>query len=89
MATKQTVVVVSVTKDHIKKGVKSEKDCCPMALAMKDAGCKDVIVDRTAMFFRETNGDENAIVLPDDVKRFVDDFDRGMKVKPITFKLTL
>lgn len=76
---------VEIKKSHIKRGKALDKCMCPVALALKAKGCKSVIVDDEAMSFRIKGNHAFARALPQDVQRFISDFDRGLQVYPLTF----
>jgi hypothetical protein len=86
---------ISVTQDHIKKGRKASCGHCPIALALKDAGLKDISVESHHVTIHNgrkyiENGKECAyhrILVPYEVTHFIYDFDNGRKVETFEFEL--
>jgi hypothetical protein len=82
--------VISVTQKHINKGIREERDSCPVALALLDNGFDFVSVDQISIDWRINNNAVN-VASPRSVARFVTKFDKlGKKaVKPFNFKLNV
>ena len=99
----QTQITVSITQDHINRGLRGHCGRCPVALAIKDAvrgqakrfrGKVEVFNSRANI--RSYDGERTALagrwVMPLDVGDFIYDFDiggRGPRVRPFTFTLDL
>ena len=81
---------VSVTQDHIDQGVTEDMDCCPVAYALRAAGCTNVLVG-TMTIDLSLGGEVFEIYSPDSVSEFVSEFDMGGKeyVAPFDFELEL
>lgn len=75
---------VRVTADHIAKGKPTQKECCPIALAFKDAGYETALVDTQAAFIAKGK-DKDVIVLPEKARLFVERFDVKKSVEPFEF----
>lgn len=76
-------MLINVEKKHIRKGVVSDADFCPIAFAIRDKG-----FDNVAVFSAEVDlGGPDYISLPRSAQRFVQAFDLGKTVKPFNFKL--
>lgn len=71
---------VIVTDWCIQNGVRRDSDKCPIALAFKNMGYDDVLVDYGYVDF----GMEE-YALPVIADRFIEDFDSGKVVHPIEF----
>lgn len=80
---------VKVTAEHIKKGLKEDPCNCPIALALKDAGYKEVLVRGSEIEFDSTNGYAICIAAGTRIDLFIDDFDSGTKVKPMTISMPI
>ena len=80
-------MIVNVTKRDIKYGKPVDSNCCPIARAMKRIkNVTKICVDLNLVNYHIKNKyHENK--LPVSAKCFIDDFDRGCKVKPFKFKL--
>ena len=80
---------VRVQRKHIREGKRKLSDCCPISLAIKDAGSpENGIVDLSGIQWKELNGDTFIeTCLPDQVQKFTHDFDKGLPVKPFKFSL--
>jgi len=73
---------IHVTEKHIKKGVGFNPWKCPTAKAIQEAtGRKPTVTSEWYGF----NNEE--LSLPKKVTKFIDNFDRGKKVKPFSFVL--
>ncbi len=62
-------------------------DECPIALCIRDTSfCESVTVSEPMDAFIEIDGLTYA--MPEDVQRFIDDFDAAVEVEPFEFELT-
>lgn len=75
-------MVIKVTRQCIAKAGKSSSNC-PIALALKEAGLKRVLVG--SFFYWQ--GDENSKDLPIKAQKFIRAYDDGLKVHPFQFRL--
>jgi hypothetical protein len=75
---------ISVTKHYIAKGKPLYPDRCPVALAMTAALGEEIYV--IGGLYRPATGGAY-YALPLKVRKFVNDFDSGMTVKPFTFSI--
>jgi len=74
---------VSVTADHIDKGIPHCGDRCPVALALNDAGLAEVFVGLYEICYTE-----GELATPVVVQHFIKAFDEDDKaVKPFSFNL--
>ncbi len=76
-------MIVSVTKDHIKRGKRLDCQECPIALALLDATGENFVAVGT----RISVGYFNRYVATRSCLRFIRKFDNGDKVKPFNFRL--
>lgn len=82
-------VDIHVSEANIKDGKSKMADLCPVALAMKDAGFRDIYVSPINLI---CSSDEPMVYygrLPLDAHQFVCNFDKGAPVEPATFHLKL
>jgi hypothetical protein len=73
---------VEVKTKHIKKGKPQSIHSCPIALAFKDLGEKDIVV--AGSYIRLQDGGY-MIDLPRSANRFVRRFDKGQAVESFNF----
>jgi hypothetical protein len=78
---------IKVTQEHIDKGSKGQSDCCPIALALKDIGCKRPFVTYSRVSWIFHNSHTKYCVAPESIFNFVSDFDGGYQVSPTTFEI--
>ena len=81
----RTITVV-VGDEHINKGRKQSCCHCPIALAMLDAGVLSPAVHKKAFF---VGGGDDLINLPGDAIKFIDFFDNGRPVEPVSFEIDI
>ncbi len=81
---------VSVTQEHIDQGVTEDSECCPVAYALRAAGCTYVEVGSMTIDL-SLGGEVFELHSPDSVSEFVSEFDMGGKeyVAPFEFELEL
>ena len=84
-------VPVDVEPRHIKKGIRGNPGKCAIALALKTSLRKMHLKAKSMCVCSETelrlkDGDYQA-TLPAKADKFIDQFDTGMRVKPISFVL--
>ncbi len=79
---------VEVTAKHIAKGDRNLAESCPVALALKDLGASWVVADTDHVNFC-LNGQRMSCGFPEDVEHWIEDFDTGCEVEPITFDLPI
>lgn len=92
METKPILRTVYITQDHIDKGRQRHCSLCPGALAILDAFPElcDVKVLDLEIHYWVTNVTEVCVgPVPDELKKFIHNFDWGLNVKPTQFLLTL
>ncbi len=74
-------MLIQVTTDHIDKGRRFRPECCPIALAIIDAGFEDV---------RACSGytliGESRILLPEEANTFMLHFDCNIPIEPFEFE---
>lgn len=78
-------VTVNITKECIKNGKRGRVTMCPIANALRLSGVKDPHVDGDH-WNSGTTHIGNPTPLSRMAKRFVEDFDRGLAVKPFKFR---
>ena len=72
---------VEVTADHIKNGVRRDKEFCAFALALQDAGYIEPKVNEKMTWFKP-DGIWTCKPLSLDAILFIADFDEGKDVQP-------
>lgn len=81
---------VSVTQDHIDRGIGSDCGKCPVALALEGCGMERVKImdeaDEVSFFYPKLNKTVRLLV-PGKVYDFVVEFDCGQPVFPFEFEL--
>ena len=75
---------INVTAEDIKKGFKWSDRCCPVARAMIREYGRAVCV--SSIYWRFANS-KTTHCLPIVATRFISRFDRGDKVKPLSFTI--
>lgn len=79
---------VTITRAHFKAGRRCTISFCPVALALKDAGVKDAIVNRWGRNWH-VGIRGRAFELPEGAKKVAIAFDRRKRVRlPVTFDFT-
>lgn len=85
-------IKVRVTQDHIDRGVANDPNRCPVALALEDA---TVHHDRGYssvggnIYVKPGHGKTLKAATPERAMLFIQDFDAGKSVSPLSFTLTL
>ena len=81
-------MLINVTEQHIKAGIRSSYVDCPISLAIKGhlPNCA-VSTDYTVIQILK-NGHITKYRVPPEVYSFILDFDDNLEVKPFSFKLT-
>lgn len=76
--------LITVTQEDIDDGCPCDSSLCPVALAMRRR-LKDnyIFVDKMVVEI----GSGNFYALPEKVKCFIRDFDQGLPVEPISFRV--
>lgn len=83
-------MIIEVTAEDIRKGIKKRRHCCPVALALCRSfpGCKEVDVGRlTARIEIRCEPGSILVNLPTNVINFTTKFDVGCDVEPFSFEL--
>lgn len=85
------LVKIEVTEEDIAKGVKWNPVRCPVAKGIRRVlgKGKKLEVDGYSLSITSRNGETDEVDLPKKVHKFVDRFDDGRKVKPISFCLRM
>ncbi len=79
---------IKVTEDHIRRGVRGENTCCPIALAIQEAtGNQEWHVGGLACW-RTSNFDKN-VELPIEATKFISRFDVNKSVQPFEFDIAI
>ena len=74
---------IKVTQDHIRRGLKSNRYSCPIALALNEAGVVGASVDNYAV----VTSDGSFHALPTVAAKFIFAFDAGKQVEPLEFDI--
>jgi len=78
-------LTIRVTKKNIEEGMLADIQTCPIALACnaKKRGWKirDIFITKFEFFGK------NVATLPKKAQEFISRFDRGLEVKPFSFKI--
>lgn len=84
-------MLITVTQEHIDKGLPGESTHCPVTLAAEAAGLHNPRTSRCAMYFsRSTYSERLCQALPKKVTQFIDKFDTSpTQVKPFSFEMPL
>ena len=75
-------MLVEITQKHINKAVKGHCSQCPIALALAEQFGEKAFVGSVSASVADKN-----FLLKDDARRFVMNFDGGVKVTPCTVEL--
>ena len=79
-------ISIEVTPHHISIGRSGEYNACPVAIALWEAGYRDINVDDEFVKLRQGRK-ELAFKPPKEMRLFIDAFDNYRPVKPQIFKL--
>lgn len=84
-------MLIPVTEEHIREGVKNDIKWSPVALALRDQfpGIQPKPGYREPILVTAENlyWGSNKFPIPKEVNAWLDRFDAGKKVKPFTFKI--
>ena len=81
-------IMITVTADHISRGVKKDCGSCPVALAISDGvGGGGAWVSNSRLEYHAPDGRLIKARTPRSVQRFVVSFDQWLTVKPFRFRL--
>lgn len=84
--------IISVTQDHIERGIQGSSKFCPIARAFVSAGFQDAVVGLNLASFTEKGWLRErrytAVPLPEMARRFAHNFDMGRQPQPFSFTLT-
>jgi hypothetical protein len=78
---------VKVTRKHIKVGMRSDSEYCPIAVAVRGAGAIAVGVETEDIYWADAAGNHFYATLPRKAQKFISDFDSGLHVYPIEFSI--
>jgi hypothetical protein len=76
---------ITVTQEHIDKGIREDCTACPIALALRERGFDKYSVGRYAIY--PNWGRRGAVGLSRAAVRFTREFDQGLPVQPFSFNL--
>ncbi len=76
---------INVTQNDINQGRIASADCCPVARAIRRQTGREALV---GPMYCDISDQEN-IPLPEEVRRFICDFDCGIEGKPFSFYLDI
>jgi len=78
-------IQVDVRQEHIDRGIKEDSRSCAIALALRDKNYTQVIVEDECTFvYEDTTWFAS---LPDEALEFIETFDNGNTVEPISFEI--
>lgn len=80
---------ISVSDEDIRNGRRNSRSECPVGLAIKRNGILHCCVTAAAVVVRDQHQRVTALLLPDPVRSWVEDFHQAKPVKPIHFELGL
>ena len=80
-------MIIEVTQQHINDGIKWEASFCPLALAVKEKGYENVIVDYNSITITD-NGIKFVYLMETPVIMWVSEFDND-KILPCKFDLEI
>lgn len=91
MKTKMKTITVTVTEDHIRRGVPQEPEFCPVALALETIfpASTHISVDEEAVDLTHEDLRFQSVELPRSATRFIRAFDSGKPVEPFSFRVEL
>ena len=78
---------ISVTQNDIRKGVRKFAELCPIARALEKAGFHGPSVSNHKLLWIDGSGVLREMNPTKKLCKFMDDFDAGEPVRPITFQL--
>ena len=84
------MTVITVTAEHIAKGIRGNCEHCPVALALLDAYPDLTYISVGPDAITMQHGKDTAeieVTAPCEVEYFICDFDEGAAVAPFTFAL--
>lgn len=96
-----TAIDVRVTKKNIKAATANanlspstpnkrivDPTCCPIALALYERGYNAHVTPKVAAVWKQSDGELNNVYeLPEIARKFIEAFDAGQPVEPISFTL--
>lgn len=83
-------IIVEVKQKHIRTGKIGAASSCPIALALKDAGCAVSCVGQSEIRFQTPSGIHICIDSPSRIaQQFIARFDGDKPVKPFVFEIPL
>lgn len=86
-------MIIKVTQEHIDKGKKANGYYCPVSLAIRETMPLTVVNTGCIKIYIYNKTDLDLVKLikcvatPSRIADFINDFDKGYKVKPIEFEL--
>lgn len=85
------LVTIEVTQEHIDRGARKYCGGCPVALAIaeKVADGVDVRVGGYWVSCQRGDGVSASDIIPGPIQSFIERFDNGASVSPLTFELEL
>jgi hypothetical protein len=90
---KETILKITVTEDHIKRGRPCRAESCPAALAVKEKINQICVVSSGMVRYYVPNHDQDfhghwvCMVLPEEATKWYKAFDRSAVSSPFTFEL--
>ena len=77
---------IKVEQKHIDKGVPMGQDSCPVALALKDKGFRDIRVMSFGTYVNSGYDDERFWFHSAETSEFISNFDNKRPVRPFGFE---
>ena len=79
-------IMLTVTQDHITRGMRKTRNFCPVALALHEAGFPEVVV--FARNYRLSTEHHHRLNGPE-IFEFISRFDMGKPVDPMSFPIQI
>ena len=81
-------MIIEVTEKHIKKGIRKNRQKCPIALAFKDKFGEDCDAQITPIRFGSfINNVHKCGIVSEELTQYILTFDRGKEIKPTAIKI--
>ncbi len=80
---------IVVTKEDIENGTRQDPKGCPVGRALSRAGINHCCVTGPAVILKNERQHATALLLPEAVRSWIVNYDRGNSVEPIGFEVGL
>ena len=78
---------IEISQEDINKGKQSDPEKCPIARAINRKKLRDVSVYSDSITWRDQKNDLCEQDNTNKIRKFIDNFDHGIKVSPFSFNL--